>query len=338
MIAGRAAVAGPLRLAAVLSVAVASLSIPAAARAVGPVFALQVTGSRAPYFVLAGRPRHALDGEVTVINVGGSAGGVSLYPTDATTGQTSGAVYRSPQEPRRDVGAWIRLANRHLRLGPGQADVIPFRVLVPANVRAGQHLGGIVAQPDQPLARIAHRRGKATFHVQVRSIAVIAVELNLPGPRIQHLDITGMRAGTEPGYQTLLLGLTSSGTALTKGSGTVTVTDEEGRERFNHSFTLDTLVPHTHIDYPLQVTGRALPAGNYHAAIEISYGNHTLGRTVPFRITAKDLSEVFTSHQTRAPSSAGGSSMILFVIAGAALLLVGFAVGARARTSGSATS
>src|SRR5436305_8439252 len=104
-----------------LGLAVGLLAWPGGAVAATGTFALQVAHSRAPYFVLSSRGGAITGGSATVINVGGRAGGVSLYPTDATTGQTSGAVYRSAQQPRRDVGAWIRLGNQHLTLGAGQS-------------------------------------------------------------------------------------------------------------------------------------------------------------------------------------------------------------------------
>lgn len=309
-----------------------ALILPGAAAAAGSTFALQVTGSRAPYFVLSGQPGRTVQSDVTVINVGRSPGRVSLYAADATTGQTSGAVYRSAHAPRRDTGAWVQLAVHHLTLGPGHAAVVPFRVSVPASVRRGQHLGGIIAQPDQPFARLSQRHGKATFHVRVRSIAVIAVELNLPGPRIHRLKITGIRAGAEPGYQTLLIGLASTGTALTKGRGSITVTDDQGHPRLHRSFLLDTFVPQTKIDYPVQVSGHALPAGTYRAAITIKYAGQIQHRTLPFSITGKNLAEVFRSHPTVATANQGGSlSMVTVIVGGLILLLAGFTFGAHLR-------
>lgn len=262
-------------------------------------------------------------------NVKGPAGGVSLYATDATTGQTTGAVYRPRQEPRRDVGGWLHLAENHLRLGAGQSEIVPFRIAIPRTVRAGEHLGGIVAQPDLPRARITNRRGNTTFHVQVRELEVIAVEMVLPGPRIDQLAITGIRPGAEPSYQTLLLGLASTGTVLTKGDGSVIVTDAKGRERLDQTFPLDTFVPDTRIEYPVQVAPRALPPGNYRAAITISYGRHQLTRVLPFSISTRNLSQAFGSRRTVPPST--GQSIVPYIAGGLALLLVGFTVGARVR-------
>jgi hypothetical protein len=311
-----------------LGLAVSLLVWPSGAVAAPGTFALQVTNSRAAYFVLSSHGGASAGGEVTVINVGQHAGGVSLYPTDATTGQTSGAVYQSGQQPRRGVGAWIRLAQRHVTLGARQSTVVPFRVVIPRGVRGGQHLGGIVAQPDQPRARLTKKRGKAAFHVQVRAVAIIAVQLNLPGRLTRRLAITGIRTGAQPGYQTLMLGLASTGSALTKGAGKIIVRDSSGRRRLHQSFALDTFVPHTQIKYPIHVRGRALGAGLYKATITITAAGHRVTRVLTFAITAKNLNQTFGSRPTAGPSSSGENLTVL-IVGGAMVLLAGLALGAR---------
>ncbi len=127
-----------------MSTAVLALSAgnTGAAMAAGPTFALEpASPAKLGYFVLSGRPNAKIKGKVRVINVGTKAGRTSLYAVDATTGQTSGVVYRSRQEPRRGVGVWIRLAKTTVRLSPGQSQVVPFTVRVPRGAAAGQHLG-----------------------------------------------------------------------------------------------------------------------------------------------------------------------------------------------------
>jgi hypothetical protein len=308
-----------------------ALVVPSVALATGPTFALQVTGSRAPFFVMNAKPGNTVPGEVTVINVGASTGVVTLYPTDATTGQTSGAVYRSPQEPRRDVGGWIQLSERRLTLGAGQARTVRFQVVIPTGVRPGQHLGGIVAQPDLPRAKVTGRRGNATFHVQIRDVTITAVEVNLPGPRTQQLAVTGIRAGAEPGYQTVLVGLASTGDALTKGEGSLSVTDQHGQALLSRSFKLDTFVPDTHIQYPVEVPGKALPAGSYTAQVTLYYTGHYQTRTLPLTVSERELAQAFGSRRTTPPPGSGfGLSMIPLIIVGVAVLLLGFVLGARA--------
>jgi len=317
------------RLTAVLVCLIAALALPSAASAFGPPFALQITGSRAPYFVLSGQPGTTLSSSVTVINVGSVSGGVTLYGTDGTTGQTSGAVYGTEQTRRTDVGAWIALSQHHLMLGPGQYATVPFQVVIPAGVRGGQHLGGIVAQPDQPIQQFGGTRGKTSFHVQVRALSVIAVQVNLPGALTQRLVITGVSSTGARGRQLLLVGIANPGTALTKGSGAITVSDGPGR-RIRVPFTLDTFVPQTHIEYPVQVTGRALPAGDYRATVTVSSGGGRQSRVMPLTITQKSLEQAFGSRYT-APPPITGRSILPFIIGGLVLVVAGFSIGARAR-------
>jgi len=73
------------------------------------------------YFVLVARPGDVISDRIRIVNTGGRTGTAYLYPVDATTGQTSGAVYLSRQSPRHDVGAWIRLARSTVTpSGPGR--------------------------------------------------------------------------------------------------------------------------------------------------------------------------------------------------------------------------
>ncbi len=52
------------------------------------------------YFIFDSKPGIVVKSSVRVINTGNAAGIASLYPVDATTGQTSGAVYLSKTDPR----------------------------------------------------------------------------------------------------------------------------------------------------------------------------------------------------------------------------------------------
>jgi hypothetical protein len=306
----------------------AALALASAAAAYVPPFSLSVTGSRDPYFVLSGQPGETLNSSVSVFNAGSVTSGVTLYATDATTGQTSGAVYGTEHSPRSDVGAWIDLSAHHLTLAPGQTVAVPFQVVIPASVRGGQHLGGISALPDQPIKNYTNRTGKATFHIQVQTLSVIAVQVNLPGALTQRLVITGVHGGAARDRQLLMVGIANPGTALTKGNGVITVND--GGKKIRVPFKLDTFVPKTQIEYPVEVPGRALPAGTYDATVTVSSPSSQQTRQMPLTITQKNLAEVFGSKYT-APPPISGTSLVPIIIAGVALLLVGFTVGALAR-------
>jgi hypothetical protein len=291
-----------------------------------PVIGLQPVGvpPKVGYFVLNARPGATLSGKVEVTNTG-SAGTVLLYPVDATTGATTGAVYGSRQKPRVEVGRWVHIASPKLTIGAGQMRVVGFRVSVPAHARAGQHLGGIVAEALSPVARHQTKRGKRSFVVKIKELAVVAVEVKLPGPGFERMTITGIGVGTQAGRQTLTLGLANTGDLLLKGSGSLIVSDQSGRRVLRRAFRLDTFVPRTRIDYPLTIVGRTLPAGHYRATVRLRYGRgHQFDRTLGFSIGSRQLRQVAQANQPPAGASRTGSPLLL-IVAGVGLVLLGVA-------------
>jgi Bacterial protein of unknown function (DUF916) len=118
------------------------------------------------YFIAVERPGQMYTNSFRIRNLGKQTGTALLYAVDATTGQTSGAVYLDGSKPRRDVGAWVTLGARSVTLAPGQSRIVPVTVHVPAGARPGDHLGGIVAERTRrsraPAARAHSRSGSAT--------------------------------------------------------------------------------------------------------------------------------------------------------------------------------
>jgi hypothetical protein len=77
----------------------------APAQASGPVFGIRAVGTRKlVYFVFDAKPGTTIVGKTAVSNNGNRVGVVKLFATDATTGQTSGTVYKTSGEKARDVG------------------------------------------------------------------------------------------------------------------------------------------------------------------------------------------------------------------------------------------
>ena len=289
--------------------------------------------TRAGYFIFNSSPGSVIHGEVRVVNVSAVAGQAKLYAVDATTGQTSGAVYQSQGAPRRGVGSWIKLAASTVALGPHQGARVAFSVQVPAGAGAGQHLGGLVVAPIKPTATSTAKRGSHTFHVNIEEIAIVAVQVNLPGALVKKIGITGVRPSGRPGYQTLLIGLSNVGNSLVKGSGRIQVS-RGGRSVLAQSFPLDTMVPQTSIEYPIYVRGARLGPGQYTATITLPYqGGHVAHGTFLFTISSQHVRKTYGSTvPSNAPSgvSRGGSSVPAWAIALGALALVAASVGGSA--------
>lgn len=305
--------------------ALATLGPTAVAAGRGPTFTLKALAASpgAPYFVFGSRPDATIDGAVRVANEGDRPGTVRLYGVDATTGQTTGAVYRSREDRRRDVGAWLSLSVHRLRLAPGQTRVVSFRVRVPDAVRPGQHLGGIVAENAALQKTRRRKKGRGSFRIDIRNLSILAVQVNLPGPRIERLGLTGVRPGHVEGFQTLLIGMRNEGDRLLKGSGAVLISGENGEELKQATFNVDTFVPKTSVAYPFAVPGQALPAGRYHAVVTVGYGQgHSTRLTRWFTISDEQIEQVFGS-SSHGPPSAGSTSILPFALIAVALLLLG---------------
>lgn len=312
--------------------AVALTLAPTAAWGGGATFALKPLAPTATgYFVFKGQPGQAVHGAVRVLNVGTVAGRTSLYTVDATTGQTSGAVYRSQQEPKRDVGSWIKLSTTTATLAPGQSRVVPFSVQIPAGTGAGQHLGGIVAQRSVHQAKTGSGSTSAGkgggFRVRVQALSVLAVQVDVPGPEHARMTLTGIKAGNQPGHQSVLVGIGNTGNVLVKGRGTLRITGKGGRVVQRSSFGLDTFVPDTHIDFPVYIQGRALAPGRYRGTVSIVYGGRSLTRSFPFTISAAQETQVFGTQAAQQAAIASSSSdrTLLYVLAGIAILSLGAA-------------
>lgn len=314
------------RVAALAALAIAgslAAAQPAAARA--PVFALQPVTS-GPYYVFHAKPGQTISGRVRVVNTGSAAGSARVYAVDATTGATSGASYLTDSARRTDVGGWTHLSVGRVRLRPRQSKIVSFTVHVPRGVRAGDHLGGIVADPGVQQGR-AVRRNRSSFRVNVRTLTVIAIEAQLPGKRVSQLALQGVTAGGLRGYQQLFIGMRNGGNVMYKGRGSIVVSNMDGRRLKSSKFMLDTFVPQTQISFPVLIKGKALPAGEYRATVTVHYPHKTATGTFTFKIGKKELAQVFGSKATGAPGS-GGLPVALLIAAGAGILMAGFAAAA----------
>jgi hypothetical protein len=285
------------------------------------------------YFVIAAHPGETVTNSVRVRNVGTQTGSALLYAVDATTGQTSGAVYLDGTKPRRAVGSWVTLGARSVTLAPGQSRVVPVTVRVPAAAQPGDHLGGIVAENAALTGG-----GSGALRIKVRHLTIAAVLVQVPGPAKAAVAPTAARAGGEHGYQYVYLHLKSAGAVIAKPTGRLTVIDSGGKTVASRRFTLDTFVAGTAVDYPVLLPHIALDPGDYRAKIDLSYGAAAVGyrttpgpmqtitRILPFSVTSGQYTQVFKgvapAKAVAKPTASSGTSPLIWILAGAGALAV----------------
>ena len=295
----------------------------AAQFSIRPVAANSTASSTAPYFIFAAQPGATIQSKVRITNIGTATGSVSLYPVDATTGQTSGVVYRTGTDPRTDIGAWVSVGTQHVTLAPKHDQIIPFSITVPASARPGQHVGGLVAED------LAVQSGSSSsVQINIQHLSIVAVQVNLPGKQSQRLDATAIHAGGISNYQILYLSLSNTGAQMLKPAGTLQVTDRSGQLLKQIPMSLDTVLPQTAIDYPVYVDGQALGVGHYKGVLSLTYGSpqQTLHRTFDFEVTSANIKQVFGSRSANTPPvigiTWGGGLNIWAVVGGAGVILL----------------
>jgi hypothetical protein len=321
------------RLAATLLVGLAAAQAAQAADAPHAVFGLRAGGNpKLGYFVYPLAPGATRSGTVIVSNVGTKTGVVHLFATDATTGPTSGTVYRTSRKAT-GAGAWVRLARTHVTLAPGAHATVSFTVDVPADAPAGQWVAGVAAESPQTNATRTTGR-KSSVRIRVRSLTIVAVQVNVPGAARQGFRIGSVQPGGSGGYQQVFVRFGDTGNVLSRPRGTVTVAKTDGSHRQLLRYTMDTFLPRTSIAYPLLLR-TALPAGTYNADVVLRARPLDGGPWIvvrarrQFTISSKQVKQVFSTAAPTKTAPAGGSSSTILAAAGGAagaLVLVGGAV------------
>jgi hypothetical protein len=293
------------------------------------------------YYIYQARPGTVLHGAIAVVNTGRAGGQVRMYPADSTTGQTSGAVYLTSTTSPHQTGRWIALATTTTQLAAGGQKRIAFTVTVPAGASPGPHLAGIVAEPVQEQLS-SRSNGKASVQIKFRSLAIVAVEIDVPGPLHAQLTVGAIKPGGRKGTQQLLVHLANTGNVMLKPAGTLAIRDTTGHVVKRFPLRLDTFLPHTAIDYPVTVNGHGLPAGEYTTTISLAYrglsggGNGTATAAPPLTISATNETQIYgqTTPPTGASPSAANSTHTTSANGFSPLLWAAIAAGALALLAG----
>jgi|SRR5581483_6094399 len=314
-----------------------AVAAPAAATAGRPLlhgshFVMRAEGAHQHngYFVYTAKPGALLHGLLRITNVGDKSGATPVYAADATTGSTTGVVYLTNTTPR-GVGRWIHFGSTSVAPQPGRAVIVPFTIHVPKNVKPGQYVGGSVIDTSATTSvvktmKVGKREAAAT--VQLKSITVIAYQVNVSGKMAPRFRVSRITGGNIAGTQVLYLHLSNDGNAMAKPTGTLTLSTLKGVRRQPVRFRMDTVLPHTAIDYPLAL-GELLPSGAYTAEVEIDGDGTKSVETLPVSISTKQIHNLVAAARTTKglPAVAHANDLSGIVVAaligaGALLLLL----------------
>jgi hypothetical protein len=285
------------------------------------------------YFIFDASPGRTINSLVRVTNAGTATGSALLYPVDAVTGQTSGAVYLSRTARRRDVGRWTRLGVTRVTLAPHESKVVPFTVTVPTSTRPGSHLGGIVAE-NLAVEGASKGTNGSSFQIRVRHLSIVAVEVDLPGAAVERLGLGAVTTGSAGTFPTAVLALRNRGTVILKPRGSIRIVTSDGRALEQRAFQLDTFVPQTGIHYPV-VLRKRLGAGTYRADVTLTYGHGRVLHAIrTFGVSREQARRWLAGPAAAAasPPAGRGTAILPWLVAGGGIALALAAVVFAVRT------
>lgn len=210
------------------------------------------TSKEGDYFVLEGSPGRTIQQELVIRNVTQEALELTVVPIDAVTGTLGDVAYTESGLAPEGVGAWISVEQERVSVPAEGTSTVGFAVEVPDDVREGVNLGalGVQISDDPSVGR-----------------AVIAVQVNAPGPRTPELVVSGIEPRVQEGALFLDVSIENRGSNFASGSGVLRLTED----RFEHPIQIDTFVPGTGIGYPVLWTREPDP-GRHAAEVRIEYG------------------------------------------------------------------
>jgi hypothetical protein len=267
------------------------------------------TSQEGDYFVLKGSPGRTIRQGLVLRNITQKPLVLTVVPIDAVTNTFGNVAYTEIGVTPEEVGAWITLEQERMSVPPDGTRTVGFRVEIPDDAREGVNLGalGIQVPGDPSVGR-----------------AVVAVQVNAPGPRTAELIVSGVKPRAKEGALFLDVSIENRGSSFASGSGLLRLKED----RFEHPIEIDTFVPGTDIGFPVLWTREPSP-GRYAAEVRIEYGGGRVAEwTGTFTVGEKLIDQLSSA-------DGGGDSEALRVLLVAALVVGGaFYVGMwRARSA-----
>lgn len=227
-----------------LAAALAGGARPAHAQnAPGIRFGIQPAGvsstdaGKGAYFSYTLAPGAEVKDSAIVMNTGQSALALKLYAADGLTAIGGGTAFGEPAERRFGVLSWLSASNDVVWVAPGQRLVVPFKVHVPADATAGDHVAGwVIEAPPKP-------GGVGDVQTSVTQRAGVAVVVRVPGEMTDELAIADLCLNQESGSNYVQVSIANMGNALTKATGELALANRGGQEIAKVPFDVGTVLP-----------------------------------------------------------------------------------------------
>ena len=226
------------------------------------------------YFTHYLEPGDELVDEALVINEGDLPVRLQIYVAEAMTAINGGTAFGHRNEISSGVTGWVSLDVGEVSLQPGETQIVPFTISVPADASPGDHIIGLVAEAS-PTANETGTGATAEepqFAVQVVNRVGVAVVIDVAGDRIAELAITDLRMREQQDEGAVFeVAVHNQGNVMLRGEGSLVIADLEGTELGSIPLHMDTVLPGDtsffYVNHPLRLAD----------------GEYLLGATIEYR-------------------------------------------------------
>ncbi len=231
------------------------------------------------YFSHVLAPGAVLRDEALVMNSGEVPVTLKLYAADGITAINGGTAFaKQGQESTgasRGANRWLSLSVTEIALEPGEERVVPFTITVPSDASPGHHVAGLVVKAPPSGEASPTGKGGGQFAVNVVQQAGVAVVIEVPGPHIAGLELSG--AGLQQQDHlgaTFVIAMHNTGNIFLKAEGSLAITDHNGVELASIPLRMDTVLPGDatifHVTHPVY-----LADGDYLLDVVLNYEGKT---------------------------------------------------------------
>lgn len=225
------------------------------------------------YFSYELTPGAVLTDEALVINDGEVPVTLKLYAADGITAQNAGTTFAKQGQVSTGASAgdsqWLSIPVTNIALEPGQEMMTPFTINVPSDASPGHHVAGLVVEGPPS------EGGEGQLAVNVVRRVGVAVVIDVPGPHVAGLEITGtcLRQQDEQGA-TFEIDVRNTGNVFVKGEGSLPITDGNGEELASIPLSMDTVLPEDATTFQVTHPVR-LADGDYLLTVLLDYEGKT---------------------------------------------------------------
>lgn len=232
-----------------------------------------------------------------------------LYPVDALTTLEGNFALANEDEPKIDIGAWIKLSTDQVTVPPHKEMLVPFTITIPnENVETGDHIGGLIIEQ----VKSDEGQQKGLF---IKTRIGVRIYETVPGEIIKKLTIkefywqlfkkpvkaeTGLNWLGKIFYfiknkVKLILGLDNyiiffvkmgnDGNVRLEPEGNLIIRNILGSEVARLEPKMNTIFPRKEILYPAKWERKMPFFGRYTASIEVKYNNTDTAPSASQKIT-----------------------------------------------------